>query len=154
MVNITVYQYPAVGACLDCRQVFLVSDSFTRCLLCGRPPGALLPFAPPVGAPLAAPEGPPPPAEEPTHPALAYVICPFCDCNISLLTTDPDVCLFPSPPALPAEEAASVPAPTAAAASPAGPTESPPAMAHDVFGEPIEGPPVEALGPAPEEPLP
>ena len=132
MTNITVYQYPAIGACLQCNQLFLVTTPDTRCLLCGAAPGALLPMLPFLRAPLAVPEDELEGVEEPAPPTLYDATCPLCGGAVHVLTTDPDVCLFPSPPALPAEEAASVPAPTAAAAP--SPDETPPA--------------------APEEPLP
>jgi len=132
MTNTTVDQYPAIGACFDCRQVFLVSDSFTRCLLCGRPPGALLPFALSVGAPLAAPEEPPPPVDVPPITALAPLQCPHCGESFQVRTSDAHVFVIPLSPPPPAEEAATVPASTTAAAP--SPDETPPA--------------------APEEPLP
>jgi len=82
---------PAIGACVDCNAIWLVTPRSANCLTCGRPPGFTLPFSPaeqvaatPESEPVFAPEEPPdeegpmpPPsclpeellAEEPAPPA-------------------------------------------------------------------------------------
>jgi hypothetical protein len=153
MTNTTVYQYPAIGACLPCNQLFLVTTEVTRCLLCGAMPGLLLPFAMPRAVLFPAPEEPPPPAVEPAHRDLAYITCPCCAETLALLTTDSDVCLFSphSPP--PAEEAAPEVLPTTVAASPPDLTPPTPTMGRDFYGNPIPGQLVAPEADAPEEPL-
>jgi len=41
----------AVGACLTCRAVFLVTPATPNCLLCGGPPAYILPFSAPLPEP-------------------------------------------------------------------------------------------------------
>jgi hypothetical protein len=38
---------PAIGACLNCRQLFLVTPATPNCILCGRPADLTLPFGVP-----------------------------------------------------------------------------------------------------------
>lgn len=57
---------PAIGACLSCRSLFLVTFDTPNCILCGNPPTYTLSFAPAHPEPV---EGPPieeQPAEEST----------------------------------------------------------------------------------------
>jgi hypothetical protein len=143
MVTPTVYQFPAIGACLPCNQLFLVTTPDTRCLFCGGLPSTIHPFAQPLRSGLAAPDEPPPPAAEPTAPTIIGVTCPHCHQNLQLSITDTEISVIPPPTPLPAEEAAPVDATPAAAASDAGPTEPPPAMAQDAAGDTIEGPSTE-----------
>ena len=63
-------ELPAIGACLECRQLFLVTPDSANCLLCGRRPDLTLPFAPvqqvaatPEPEPVFAPEEPAPPLD-------------------------------------------------------------------------------------------
>lgn len=61
---------PAIGACLDCRQLFLVTPGSANCLTCGQPPGLILPFVTTRPEPVEAPVEQSVPAEE---PALEYI---------------------------------------------------------------------------------
>jgi hypothetical protein len=176
MVNDTVPLIPAIGACCQCNQLFLVTHTAAACLLCGRPPDLTLPFGlsyyieaavqatleteaqeralEPVETPLAAPGNPPLPADVPPITARLPLQCPHCGEVFEVRTSDAHLLVIPPPPAPPAEEAAPEVLPTTAAAPPPDEPEPAPAMAHDVVGNPIEGPPVGPQGPAPEEPLP
>jgi hypothetical protein len=46
---------PAIGACLNCRSLFLVTFDTPNCLTCGRPPELTLSFAPAHPEPVEAP---------------------------------------------------------------------------------------------------
>lgn len=142
---------PAIGGCLRCHQIFLITDSSAACLICGRPPDLSLPFGQfvPVGEDVDL--VPAAPAEEPAAPILIAVKCPHCDNDVQLAITDTEISVVPPPAAPPVEEAAAEFTPLSAAASSPEPTPPPPAMAQDVFGNPIEGPPPPAETPAPEE---
>jgi hypothetical protein len=147
MVNDPTYSPYAVGACLGCRQLFLVVDSGSACQFCGRPPDRTLAFPSlePVGDDVQV--VPPAPAEE-LLAVIPYTIkCPHCDNDVDLLITDTEISVLPPPAAPPADEAAATEAPLPAAAPQPADTPPPPAMAQDVFGKPIEGPPE----PAPTE---
>lgn len=52
---------PAIGACLPCRQLFLVTPETPNCILCGQPPAYTQPFA--NAGPLVTPASHPEPAE-------------------------------------------------------------------------------------------
>jgi len=52
----------AIGACLNCRQLFLVTPGTPNCLTCGQPPTLLLPFPTAHPEPVEAPEEELPPA--------------------------------------------------------------------------------------------
>jgi hypothetical protein len=152
MVNASTPTLPAIGACLQCNQLFLVTDTSAACLICGRPPDLSLPFGHFVPAGEDVDLVPTAPAEEPEAPILIAVKCPHCDNYVQLSITDTEISVVPPPAAPPVEEAASeVIPPSEAAPSPAE-TPPAPAMAADVFGNPIEGPPVGAPLAAPEEP--
>lgn len=94
----------AIGACLNCRQLFLITPDTPNCYLCGRAPAFTLPFA--VAAPSAHPEpvegpAPPPPAAPPT---LIGVTCPHCHSDIRLSITDSEISVVQPPAPEPAEE--------------------------------------------------
>lgn len=58
---------PSIGACLNCRSLFLVLPETPNCILCGQPPAYVLPF-PDVPPGLAEPA-----PGEPVEPALPAV---------------------------------------------------------------------------------
>lgn len=55
---------PAIGACLNCRSLFLVTIETPACILCGQPPAYTLPF------PAVPPGFVEPTPDEPTEPAI------------------------------------------------------------------------------------
>ena len=57
-------ELPAIGACLNCRSLFLVTLDTPNCILCGRLPTYTLPFAPARGGPVEPREEQPTPAED------------------------------------------------------------------------------------------
>jgi hypothetical protein len=153
--------YPAVGACRDCNQVFLVLNASSACLLCGRPPSLTLPFdlglyialavqstldkqaeetaAQDVDAPLAAPEEPPIPAGMSPITVHVALDCPLCRQSFVVITTDAHIFVVPPTPAPPVDEAATVPPADTVAVPP--PDEEPPtpAMGRGFYGKPIPG---------------
>jgi len=151
MVNQATPSAPAVGGCLRCHQLFLIIDSAATCLICGRPPDLTLPFGPFPAAGLGVLLGPSPAAEEPEAPILIAVKCPHCDNDVQLSITDTEIAVVSPAPLLPAEEAGPEPPPPTEPAPPPAATTPAPAMAHDVFGNPIEGPPAETPGATIEE---
>jgi len=148
MVNNVTPDLPAVGGCLRCRQLFLVTDSSSSCQFCGRPPDRFLSFGPlePVAA------EPKLPAEEWAEEQLLGIpfdfTCPECGEEYQVRVTDSEISVVPPSHAPPAEEAAATEAPLPAAAPQPADTPPPPAMARDVFDNPIEGP---SVPPAPLE---
>jgi len=70
-------ELPAIGACLECRSLFLVTLDTPNCILCGRLPTYTLPFAPARGGPVEPREEQPTPAEEGAHPLDKDKIQPF-----------------------------------------------------------------------------
>lgn len=115
----------AIGACLNCRNLFLVTPANPECLLCGRPATLTLPFPGPespfaVETPSAAePEAPPAPLTP------MPITCPVCNAALELVLNESEIYLQEAPsegpvpfPAMgpPAEE----PAPEAAPAEPEG----------------------------------
>lgn len=60
---------PAIGACLNCRSLFLVTFDTPNCILCGNPPTYTLPLTSAYPEPVEEPEQQPAPAEEPAPPA-------------------------------------------------------------------------------------
>jgi hypothetical protein len=148
MVNDVTPTVPAIGACLQCNQVFLVTDTHSSCLYCGKAPSLTLPFGLGHYIDAAVQATVDTESQEPAKPILIGVTCSHCQQTIHLAITDTEIAVVPPPPAPPAEEAvAEVPAPSAAAPPPDEP-ELAPAMAQDVFGHPIEGPPEGGYGDA------
>jgi hypothetical protein len=95
-----------IGACLKCRQLFLVTYDSPNCYLCGDPPAYTLPFT--AAAPSAQPEpveGPttPPPA---APPILIGVTCPHCQGNVQLSISDSEISVLPPPVPVADEEPA------------------------------------------------
>lgn len=94
----------AIGACLSCHQLFLVTPESAVCILCGRPPAYTLPFSAmeQVGpTPESTPTASPSPVQPPT---LIGVTCPHCHGNVQLSITDTEITVIPPPPPEPAEE--------------------------------------------------
>jgi len=151
MVNTTVHQYPAVGACLQCNQLFLVTTPDTRCLTCGGMPSALLPMLPFLRAPLAAPEEPSLPAGMSPITVHVALDCPNCGQSFVVLTTDAHIFVIPPPTPPPAEEAAPVPGSTTEAAPPPDETPPTPSMDRDFYGNPIPGQLVASAADEPED---
>ena len=142
MVNDLIGPTPAIGGCLQCHQLFLITDTSATCLICGRPPDVWLSFGHlvPVGEDVEL--APAAPAGEPEPPILIAVKCPHCDNDVQLSITDTEISVVPPPFAPPADEAAATESPLPAAAPQPEETPPAPAMAQDVFGKPVEGPPV------------
>jgi hypothetical protein len=119
----------AIGACLSCRSLFLITPDTDRCLLCGRAPSHMLPFglATPVDMipePVASEPTPEPPA-----PYVTIIYCPHCDELVELLVADMEVSVIPPSVAPLAEEpAAEVPSPVAADSSPGPSPETLPGL--------------------------
>lgn len=65
---------PAIGACLNCRSLFLVTFDTPNCILCGNPPAFTLPFAPARGEPVEPREEQPAPAEEAPEPIPTGIV--------------------------------------------------------------------------------
>jgi len=59
---------PAIGGCLNCGQLFLVTPGTSNCILCGRPPDLTLPFAAARPEPVEEPEEEAVVLEEPAVP--------------------------------------------------------------------------------------
>jgi hypothetical protein len=107
-----------IGACLRCRQLFLVTYDSPSCYLCGDPPAYTLPFT--AAAPSAQPEPvegltPSPPAAPPT---LIGITCPHCHSNVQLSISDSEISVVPPPLPVADEE------PAEPAAAPDQPVES------------------------------
>lgn len=104
----------AIGACLSCRSLFLVTYDTPNCLLCGRLPAFTLPFATahpePVEGPETVLEGLPPPA-----PVATWTIsCPHCEGDIEVEVTEGEISVrAPFLPPAPPEEPQPEPAPVA-----------------------------------------
>ena len=140
----------AIGACLSCRSLFLITPATERCLTCGGAPTHVLPFglATPVDMTLepVAPE----PAPESPAADLYTGTCPHCEGCIQVLITDTEVFLSPVSVAPLAEEpAAEVPSPAAADSSP-GP--SPEAVPDAEVVPPVPGEGVASASAAPSSP--
>jgi hypothetical protein len=105
MVNASTPNAPAIGGCLRCHQIFLITDSSAACLICGRPPDLSLPFGRfvPVGEDVEL--VPAAPAEEPEAPILIAVKCPHCDNDVQLSITDTEISVVSPSPGPPADEA-------------------------------------------------
>jgi hypothetical protein len=132
---------PAVGACLRCNNMFLVTSSGSTCMLCGRPPDLALPFGQFVSVGEEAELVPSAPGRGALSVAEAWIECPNCQALLSIRTSG-EVLQTITPPAVPpAEEAGPGSSPPPEPASPPAEPEPAPAMAQDIFGNPIEGPP-------------
>ncbi|OGO08497.1 MAG: hypothetical protein A2Y61_03940 [Chloroflexi bacterium RBG_13_60_13] len=142
---------PAVGACLRCNNLFLVTSLGSTCMLCGRPPDLTLPFGRVVYTEDDAELEPIEPAEMGATVSTLTVECPHCGQGVELDIVDSEIVVVPPSPLLPADEAGSGSPPPPEPASPPAETPPPPAMAQDVFGNPIEGPPAETPAAAAEE---
>lgn len=118
MVESIVPSQVAIGACLHCRQLFLITPDTPTCYLCGRTPAYSLPF--PAGVSSAHPEpveGPViPPPEQPAM--LIGITCPHCHSNVQLSITDSEIAVVPPPVPVADEE------PAEPAAAPDQPVES------------------------------
>lgn len=115
----------AIGACLSCRSLFLITPSTERCLTCGGPPSHILPFG--LATPVDMTPEPVTPEPTPESPWLSPVpiACPVCACLLELIITDTEILLSPSSVAPLAEEPAVEVPPPAAAGSPPGPSPEP-----------------------------
>jgi hypothetical protein len=108
----------AIGACLNCRQLFLITPDGETCYLCGRLPAYCLAFPPasqpePV-VPGTYPEELPPAAP----PTLIGITCPHCHSNVQLSISDSEISVVPPPLPVADEE------PAESAAAPDQPVES------------------------------
>lgn len=104
MVNESTPNAPAIGGCLRCHQLFLITDSSATCLICGRPPDLSLPFGRFVTAGEDVELVPATSAEEPEAPILIAVKCPHCDNDVQLSITDTEISVVPPSPGPPADE--------------------------------------------------
>jgi len=129
MVSSSTPNVPAIGGCLRCHQIFLITDASSVCLICGRPPDLTLPFGPIMAAVESLELGLAASAEEPEAPILIAVKCPHCDNDVQLSITDTEISVVPPPPAPPVEEAAPEVLPNSEAAP--SPVETPPPPAEE-----------------------
>jgi hypothetical protein len=121
MVNPSTPSAPAIGGCLRCHQLFLITDGSAACLICGRAPDLSLPFGRVVCTEADAELEPIEPAEE-LPAAIPYAIkCPHCDNDVQLLISDTEIMVVPPAPLLPVEEAGPDHAPSPEPASPPAP---------------------------------
>jgi len=99
----------AIGACLNCRQLFLITPDTETCYLCGRLPAYTIGFPPAsVHEPwvlLTYPEELPP--EQP--PVLIGVTCPHCHNNVQLSISNSEISVLPPPAPEPQEEEQALP---------------------------------------------
>jgi hypothetical protein len=105
MVNASTPNAPAIGGCLRCNQLFLITDSSAACIICGRPPDLSLSFGRFVPAGEDVELVPAGPAEETEAPILISVKCPHCDNDVQLSITDAEISVVPPSPGPPADEA-------------------------------------------------
>lgn len=104
MIEPIVTSQVAIGACLNCRQLFLITPDLETCYLCGRPPAYRLAF--PL-APSHAPVGLETPLEElppAGSPILIGITCPHCHDNVQLSISDSEISVVPPPVPEPEEE--------------------------------------------------
>lgn len=97
MVEPIVSSQVAIGACLNCRQLFLITPDTETCYLCGRLPAYTLRFPlasqPEPVVPGTYPEELPPAAP----PTLIGITCPHCQGNVQLSITDSEIAVVPPP---------------------------------------------------------
>jgi hypothetical protein len=104
LVESAVASQVAIGACLNCRQLFLITPDTPTCYLCGRPPAYGLAFAAVVSSAHPGPvEGPAisPPA---APPILIGVTCPHCQHNVQLSISDSEISVLLPPAPEPEDE--------------------------------------------------
>jgi len=97
LVESIVASQVAIGACLNCRQLFLITLDTPNCYLCGRAPAYTIGFPPASVHDLLQP-GPSvviSPPEQP--PVLIGVTCPHCHGNVQLSITDSEIAVVPPP---------------------------------------------------------
>lgn len=104
MVGSIVPAQVAIGACLNCRQLFLITPDSETCYLCGRLPAYRLAF------PQAAQHEPVVPGLSPEElppaglPILIGITCPHCHANVQLSISDSEISVVPPPAPEPQDE--------------------------------------------------
>ena len=87
----------AIGACLNCRQLFLITPDTETCYLCGRLPAYTLRF-PLASQPEPVVPGPYPEELPPAAPpTLIGITCPHCHDNVQLSISDSEISVVPPP---------------------------------------------------------
>ena len=140
MVNDVTPSVPAIGACLRCNNLFLITATSPTCLLCGAPPAVALPFPVKftdlqdveferVGI-----------AEGHERVDSVWLTCPVCATILEIAPLGSIIHSIPPPPAPPAEPAAAEPSPGPSAAVQPADTPPPPAMDQDAAGEDVRPP--------------
>jgi len=117
MVNDVAPTVPAIGACLRCNQLFLVTDTVTNCLVCGHPPDVTLPFGRDVPAGEHVEFAPPGFPHEVVQIPSIVTTCPNCEAVLEFRTAGLEVDVIPPAPLLPADEAGPVDQPSSEPAS-------------------------------------
>jgi hypothetical protein len=104
LVESIVPSQTGIGACLNCRQLFLITPDTPNCYLCGRPPAYTLWFSQAFQDEAFGPRPSPaiPPPEQPA--VLIGVTCPHCHGNIQLSISDSEIAVVPPPAPEPQEE--------------------------------------------------
>ena len=118
MVQPNVTFKAAIGACLRCRQLFLITPDTPTCYLCGRAPDYITYFAPPDPGRVewGHPDAALPPPEQPA--VLIGITCPHCHSNVQLSISDSEISVLQPPVPIADEE------PAESAAAPDQPVES------------------------------
>lgn len=77
----------AIGACLNCRNLFLVTPANPECILCGRPPTLTLPFSNRETLSEVEPVLAPEPEALPAEPDVFELTCPWCRRAVNLIVS-------------------------------------------------------------------